>query len=205
VQGVMISCFDHSTIMAQPWADAGYLCYCVDIQHPRGESRKGNIIRVGADINAWLPPKAQVAFAAFFPPCTDVARSGGRWFRDKGLGALIGALQGFKRSIDLAELIGAPYMIENPVGMVSTYWRKPDHKFDPCDYGDPYTKRTHLWTGNGFVMPPKTPVKPEPGSAMRDMLRTPDRQKIRSLTPPGFARAVYLANAPHLSVERVHA
>ena len=43
---IMISGFDKSTIMAQPWAKAGYLCYCVDLQHPVGETRDGNIIRV---------------------------------------------------------------------------------------------------------------------------------------------------------------
>ena len=42
--------FDHSTIMARPWAEAGVLCYCVDVQHTAGTARKGNIIRVGADI-----------------------------------------------------------------------------------------------------------------------------------------------------------
>ena len=34
----------------------------------------------------WLSPRGNIIFAAFFPPCTDVAVSGARWFRDKGLG-----------------------------------------------------------------------------------------------------------------------
>jgi hypothetical protein len=58
-------------------------------------------------------------------------------------------------------------MLENPVGVLSSYWRKPDHTFDPCDYGgylnpagDAYTKKTCLWTGGGFIMPGKKPVDP---------------------------------------------
>ena len=81
---IVISCFDLTGNMVMPWAEAGFTCYCVDMQHPAGESREGNIFRVGADMRDWLPPFRPIAFAAFFPPCTDVAVSGARWFRDKG-------------------------------------------------------------------------------------------------------------------------
>lgn len=197
-QPVMLSCFDFTTNMALPWAEAGYLCYCVDLQHEPGERRTGNIVRVGANMMDWLPPPASIVFAAFFPPCTDIAVSGARWFWDKGLGRLIGALQLFKRSVDLAELIGAPYLIENPVSTVSSYWRKPDQVFDPCDYGDPYTKKTCLWTGGGFLMPPKNRVHPYEGSKMHLLPPSGDRANLRSATPDGFARAVFRENAPFL-------
>jgi len=192
---IVISCFDRSTNFVKPWAESGYLCYCVDLQHPRGETREGNIIRVGANLLDWLPPKGEIAFAAFFPPCTDVAVSGARWFRDKGLGSLIRALELFKRSVDLAELLEAPYIIENPVSTVSKYWREPDYYFDPCDYGDPYTKKTCIWAGNGFVMPPKSRVEPTEGSRIHLMAPSPDRADRRSETPMGFSRAVFEANA----------
>jgi len=146
--------------MVELWAKAGFLCYCVDLQHSPGERRENNIIRVGADVREWLPPYAQVKIMFAFPPCTHVAVSGARWFKDKGLGALIEALQLFQESVRLAEWTRAPYMIENPVSTVSSYWRKPDHTFDPFEYGgylspetDTYRKRTCLWAGNGFVMP----------------------------------------------------
>lgn len=193
---IMVSCFDHSTVMAKPWAEAGFDCYCVDVQHPAGQARGGNITRVGADILDWLPPPGEIAFAAFFPPCTDVAVSGARWFRDKGLGRLVRSLALFKRSVDLAELLRCPYLIENPVSVVSTYWREPDHLFDPCDYGDPYTKRTCLWTGGGFVMPTKGRVEPTEGSKMHRLPPSADRAALRSQTPEGFARAVFEANVP---------
>jgi hypothetical protein len=130
-----------------------------------------------------------------------VAVSGARWFKDKGLGALIDSLQLFDAAVRLAEWTGAPYLIENPVSTISTYWRKPDHQFDPCDYGgyldppgDRYTKKTWLWTGNGLVVPKPKRVAPTEGSRMHRLAVTPDRANVRSTTPGGFARAVFEAN-----------
>jgi hypothetical protein len=199
---LMLSLFDHSTVMAKPWAAAGYTCYCVDLQHPPGETREGNIIKVGADIMTWEPPDGYPAFAAFFPPCTHLAASGARWFQSKGLSALIEGLTLVQRSITLASRLDCPYLIENPVGTLSTYWRKPDYYFDPCDYGgysgatqeDAYTKRTNLWVGGGFTMPSASPVDPTLGSKMHKLSKTPDRANLRSQTPAGFAQAVYLFN-----------
>lgn len=202
-RGLVISLFDLTGVMVRPWAEAGYLCYCVDRQHPPGESHTGNVIRVGADVREWLPPYAKVAILFAFPPCTHVAVSGARWFRDKGLGRLIESLACFDAAVRLAEWTRAPYLIENPVSTVSTYWRPPDHTFDPCDYGgyldppgDAYTKKTCLWTGNGFRMPIPNRVEPEPGSRTLRFSPGPDRANLRSVTPAGFAQAVFVANHP---------
>jgi hypothetical protein len=168
---IVVSLFDFSGNMVAPWSEAGFTCYCVDLQHPPGETRNGNILRIGADVREWLPPYAPVRILFAFPPCTDVAVSGARWFKDKGLGALVDALELFDAALRLAEWTGAPYFIENPVSVVSSYWRKPDYVFDPCDYGgylqppvDAYTKKTCLWTGNGFLMPRTRRVVPGDGS-----------------------------------------
>jgi hypothetical protein len=191
----MISCFDRSGVMARPWAAAGYICFIVDLQHPRGLTRDGNIIRVGANLLDWLPPKADIHFASFFPPCTEVAVSGARWFKEKGLGALMRTLELFKRSLDIAEMIGCPYLIENPVSVVSTHWRPPDYTFHPNEYGDAYLKRTLLWVGGGFQMPKKTPVEPVDGMKLYLLSPSPERPNLRSVTPEGFAKAVFVANA----------
>lgn len=198
---IVISLFDRTGNMVAPWAAAGYHCYCVDLQHPVGETRHGNITFVGADVREWFPPFAAVKILFAFPPCTDVAASGARWFRDKGIGSLIRALQLFEASVRLAEWTRAPYLIENPVSTVATYWRKPDHIFDPCDFGgylmpagDAYTKRTCLWTGNGFVMPPPKRIAPTEGSRMHRLAPTTERANLRSATPKGFAQAVFEAN-----------
>lgn len=190
----MISCFDKSTIMAKPWAEAGYLCYCVDFQHSKGETRDGNIIRVGADMRQWIPPRGEIAFAAFFPPCTDLAVSGARWFREKGLHKLSESIDLFARCIDIAETLNCPYIIENPVSTISSYWRKPDYTFHPWYYGDPYTKKTCLWVGNGFVMPKRKDVFPSEGSKMHLLPPSDDRAEQRSITPKGFSQAVFEEN-----------
>jgi len=200
---IVISCFDLTGNMVKPWADAGFTCYCVDLQHPKGKTRQGNVIFVGANMLEWLPPYGPVAFAAFFPPCTDVAVSGARWFRDKGLAALYRSIRLFYASIRVAEWAGAPYMIENPVSVISTYWRKPDFTFDPCDYAgypggeaDLYTKKTCLWTGGGFKMPTPKRLAPILGSKMHLLPPSAERANLRSATPMGFAQAVFEANCP---------
>jgi len=148
--------FNVTDTMAQPWADAGITCWCVDLQHPKGERREGNIIRVGADVLRYTPPMRRYVFGFAFPPCTDLAVSGARWFAGKGLYALADAITLFARAAEVMEALDAPYGIENPVSTISSYWRKPDYSFDPCDYagypggeGDTYTKKTCLWTGGG--------------------------------------------------------
>lgn len=187
--------FDESTVMAQPWAEAGYTCFCVDMQHPTGEERDGNIIRVGADIRQWRPLMyLPWAFAAFFPPCTHLAVSGARWFRGKGLRALAQSIELVAEAAEMAEALQCPYLIENPVSTLASYWRPPDYTFDPCDYGDPWTKKTCLWTGGGFVMPPKNRVPATEGSKIHRMPPSEDRARLRSQTPAGFARAVFEAN-----------
>lgn len=198
MEQIVISCFDYTGNMVSPWAQAGYTCYCVDIQHPVGETIKDNIVYVGADMLEWLPPRSDIVAAFFFPPCTDVSVSGARWFKDKGIGALINSLKLFEVSAKIGEWTKAPYFIENPVSTVSTYWRKPDYVFDPCDYAgyygginDLYTKKTCLWTGNGFTLPPKKRLKPVQGSKMHFISPGPERANIRSATPKGFAQAVF--------------
>jgi hypothetical protein len=91
-QKIVVSLFDHSGNMVTPWAKSGFLCYCVDLRHRAGLHRDGNMIRVGAEVRDWLPPFAAIAVLFAFPPCTHVAVSGARWFKDKGLGKLIESL-----------------------------------------------------------------------------------------------------------------
>jgi hypothetical protein len=113
-------------------------------------------------------------------------------------------------------------MIENPVSVISSQYRKPDYMFQPCDYGgylpeddvsphpdiiparDAYTKKTCLWAGNGFVMPEARPVDPVrytdsnglnySGPAWKLGGRSLRTKNIRSATPRGFAKAVFAAN-----------
>lgn len=191
--------------MVKPWAEAGHDCYIVDIQHPTWFSNFGaNITSIGLDLieQEFNLDNVDIVFAA--PPCTDLASSGARWFKDKGLKKFIEALQMVEVCLEIAERYGCPYMIENPVGRLAS-WRQPDYKFDPCDYAgylapelqleDSYTKKTCLWTNNKFILPKPKKVEPILGSKMHKIPPGPRRQNLRSVTPMGFAIAVYEANS----------
>jgi hypothetical protein len=214
MRGTVLSLCDRTGNMVKPWVDAGYGAITVDTQPganlrnvPRTHWQKDVRELVGKI--GWNPC---VVFA--FPPCTHFAVSGARWFKGKGLDVLIEALEIVNACRKICEASGAPWMLENPVGTLSTitesYWQAPSHSFNPNDYGDPYTKKTLLWTGCGFVMPPivkpgdllspPTWVEPTEGSKMHLLPPSADRADLRSETPMGFARAVFQANAPHLKV-----
>ena len=183
---------------ARPWSDGGVECWCVDTAHPAGVHRDGNIVRVGCDVLSWLPPRRDYLFACAMPPCTDLANSGNRWKADKGLGVLASALAIVDRCRQILEWTEAPWFLENPVGSIATYWRKPDYVFQPWNFGDLESKKTCLWTGGGFVMPELECVE-RPENVKESVWRMapgPDRARLRSKTFAGFARAVYEANKP---------
>lgn len=200
---VAIFLYELSGKSAEPFAAAGWDCYCIDIQHP-GNRSVGNVHFVQADARRWKPTRDMVErcqFFAAFPPCDDLATSGARWFKGKGLHALSDAIELFAIAAEWAEFFEVPYLIENPRSTISTYWRKPDHTFDPCDYSrlapsEHYTKKTCLWTGGGFAMPPRASLPgPAQVNVIRDMAgKGRDRANARSVTPMGFMRAAFDAN-----------
>ena len=206
---VVISLFDHSGRFVAPWAAAGFTCYCVDLQHPPGETWMGNVCLVGGDVRRFVPPgpdAGPVAFVAAFPPCTDLSNAGANLFRVKGLRALAAALDLVGAADDLCQRLGAPYFIENPRGQLRHYFGPPSHEFDPCEYAghlpadeqerEAYTKRTFLWSGHGFQMPERRPVFPIRGSMVEKVPGGKNQANIRSLTPRGFAAAVFATHAP---------
>ncbi len=207
----VLSLCDYTGNMVKPWADAGYECWIVDIQHPQGvteDPSNPNIKRVGCKVEdcvSLLPPLDSFDMAFAFPPCTDLASSGARWWKDKGVTALHNAVRLVK---DCWEIISQTkvYMLENPVGRLSTNWMQPHYKFDPCDFGgylnpagDAYTKKTCLWTGGKFKFPQAKPVTPIKVCAQGSWLqklggKSLKTKNLRSATPMGFATAVYEAN-----------
>lgn len=229
---VIYSLFDGSGYMVKPWADAGYKCYCfnstegdhggyeqVRIEHP-------NITYVECWIDTGFPlfvamaglPLPGVVFS--FPPCTDLTNAGSRhWaakaevnsrFQDEAAAVC-------RIAAEFADSLRVPYMIENPVGKLSSLWRKPDAIIQPFQFGgylpeddehpafpdiiparDGYQKTTCLWTGNGFVMPEvkAVPNNSRDNPGWKKLGGKSKRTKlIRSLTPRGFASAVMIANS----------
>lgn len=212
----VISLFDVSGKMVQPWLEAGFECWIVDIQHPvdydtGGITTEGNLHRVHADLTRpWLPPvdRNRIAFASAFPPCDHLAVSGARWFRGKGLRRLESSIAMFATAAEFCEWTGAPYMIENPVSNIASHWRKPDYTFHPHHFTgyreeDNYTKKTCLWVGGGFVMPERFEAEDlgAPDDRIHKCPPGPERHNIRSATPLGFARATFEANGRPLMLK----
>jgi hypothetical protein len=192
---LILSLFDLSTNMVKPWAANHFPCLCVDIQHKQNFAKLGPYIYIcNTPIQNFIPPNYPIGIVFAFPPCTNLAVSGAKHFKSKGLRSLI-------RSIEIATQLKVPYAVENPVSTISTYYRKPDYTFHPYHYGDLYTKKTCLWTSSDFIMP--EPIYPSPPEGtdfhrIHHLPPTTDRANKRSVTPKGFAEAVYQANHPYV-------
>jgi hypothetical protein len=219
--------FDGSGFMGQPWALNGHKVYCFNADDADHGPYSGFQVKhenihfvncwIDSDFNPDVEPP-DIVFA--FPPCTDLAVSGSRHFSSKrekdplfqekaAACARVAQQVAFKHRV--------PYMIENPISVLSSLWRKPNHIFHPWEYGgylpeddkhpifpdliaprDHYPKTTCLWTGGGFVMPEKRPLsKPEGYSPQYSKLggKSAKTKAIRSLTPRGFAAAVFEFNS----------
>ena len=78
------------------------------------------------------------------PPCTHLAVSGARWFKDKQEEQK----EAIKFFLHLANSSIEKIAVENPVSIMSTVYRKPDQIIQPYMFGDPFTKTTCLWLKN---------------------------------------------------------
>lgn len=122
-----------------------------------------------------------------FPPCTHLAVSGARWFKEKQADGRQDAALDFVRL-----LMDAPIpriAIENPVSIISSHIRKPDQTIQPWQFGHGETKRTCLWLKN---LPKLTPTNIVEGREQRIWKMPPskDRWKERSKTYQGIADAM---------------
>ncbi|NWC63725.1 hypothetical protein [Cedecea sp. P7760] len=210
-KGTIVTLCDLTGNMVKPWLDAGYDAVLVDPQHTEGIHTDGAITRIGHVIDhpatwGYLSNLNDVVFTACFPPCTDLAVSGARWFeskREADSAFQFKAMQVVWQCHVIAEMLGAPYFIENPVSQISSLWRKPDHSFHPYDFTgyqpeDNYTKKTCLWVGRGFRMPQphRNMSLGAPDDRIHKCPPGAERGNIRSATPEGFAIAVFEANKP---------
>jgi hypothetical protein len=129
------------------------------------------------------------------PPCTHLAVSGARWFKDKQ--------KEQQEALDFVQmLMDAPIpriAIENPVSIISSRIRKPDQIVQPYMFGDPFTKTTCLWLKNLPLLVPTDIVDKgkrhitKSGKSLPEWYNLPpseDRWKIRSQTFQGFANAM---------------
>ena len=135
----------------------------------------------------------------FFPPCTHLAVSGARWFKEKQAdGRQQSAIDFFLKLTKLP----FPWAIENPVGIMSKHYRKPDQIIQPYQFGDPERKTTCLWLHDLPQLLPTNIVdvnfyETKHGNKQTNIHRgmgygwnTPECKKERSKTFPGIAAAM---------------
>lgn len=175
---VLVGC-EESQVVCKAFRERGHEAYSCDIipcsgGHPEWHIQDDvlNHLNDGWDL------------AIFHPPCTHLAVSGARWFKDK-----------HDEQIDAViffyELVNAPIpkiAIENPVSIMSTLYRKPDQYIQPYEHGHGETKKTCLWLKN---LPPIKPTNMVSGREDRIHKMPPSdhRSKDRSVTYIGIANA----------------
>ncbi len=122
-----------------------------------------------------------------FPPCDHLASSGARWFKLKREdGRQQQAIEFFMKFTDLK---CQKVAIENPVGIMSTVYRKPDQIIHPWQFGHGEKKTTCLWLKN---LPPLIPTNIVDGRAEETHNMPPyhDRGRARGQTYEGVAKAM---------------
>jgi len=119
------------------------------------------------------------------PPCTHLAVSGARWFKDKQ--------QGQAEALEFVRLLLAADIpriaLENPVSIISSKVRKPDQIIQPWQFGHGETKATCLWLKNLAPLRPTNIVEGRE-ARVHKMAPSPDRWKERSRTYAGIAAAM---------------
>lgn len=105
-----------------------------------------------SDLNGWDMMLA-------FPPCTHLASSGARWFKEKEADGR--QQEGIDFFMELAEANIDKIAIENPVGIMSTRYRKPDQIIQPYWFGDKARKKTCLWLKSLPKLEPTDLVEPD--------------------------------------------
>ena len=134
----------------------------------------------------------------FFPTCTYLTVSANKWYKDqpeRPSGTLVGQARREARE-DAIEFFMALYnsnipkiAIENPIGVMSSRFRKPDQVLQPWMFGHGETKATCLWLrGLARLMP--TQIVEGREQRLHRLPKTPDRAKLRSKTYPGIAKAM---------------
>jgi hypothetical protein len=179
---VLVAC-EFSGVVRDAFIERGHMAHSVDLL-PSERPRPG--LHWQSDIVEYLDIYAfDYDLMIAFPPCTHLAVSGARWFKEKS------AEQ--EQALDFVRtLMDAPIeriAVENPISVISSRIRKPDQIIQPWMFGHGETKATCLWLKN---LPKLTPTDVVDGRTPRVHHASPgpDRWKERSRTLPGIAAAM---------------
>lgn len=191
---ILVAC-EESQAVTKEFRAKGHEAYSCDIIECSGGHPEWHIM---SDVRKILDEEWDMIIA--FPPCTDLAVSGAAWFEEKRKDGRQQA------SIDFFMLFAnhpcEKIAIENPVGIMSSKWRKPDQIIQPYEYGHPESKKTCLWLkGLPKLMPTEIVEQGErvtfaSGKSMpkwyADAWKLPkkERARLRSKTFPDIAKAM---------------
>lgn len=176
---VLVAC-EYSGTVRDAFSRLGHTAVSCDIlpTESPGEHYQGDVREI-----LDLPWDLVIAF----PPCTHLAVSGAKHFEAKRAD---GRQQAAVDFFMLFANCGAPrVVIENPVGIMSTVYRRPDQIIQPWQFGHGETKATCLWLKGNPLLVPTNEVSGREHRIHR-LPPTPDRAKIRSKTYQGVADAM---------------
>ena len=191
---VLLAC-EESQAVTKEFRDRGHDAYSCDILPTSGSLSEYHLQQ---DVVPLLKQEWDLIIA--FPPCTHLASSGAAWFEQKRKDGR--QQEGIDFFMLFTNLDSPKVVIENPVGIMSRIYRKPDQIIQPWWFGDPFEKRTCLWLKGVEPLVATDEVKPEPRSEYdsgrtmptwyADAWRLPpaERSKARSKTFPGIAKAM---------------
>lgn len=187
---IILSLFDYSGSWSYPFQEVADVIQ-VDIKH-------------GIDIMNWdYKQYKNVIGILMAPPCTDFSSSGAQyWKRKDADGTTARSVALVKKGLEIVDYHKPKFWaLENPVGRIHKLIPELQGKrlltFQPHEFGDAYTKKTILWGKfNPFLV--RNHVVPEKvcsqGSWLMKLGGKSERTKeLRSVTPPGFARAFFAA------------
>ncbi len=173
---VLLAC-ELSGVVRDAFKAEGHDAWSCDIEPTE---RPGNHLL--SDVREYLDMDWDMMIA--FPPCTHLAVSGARWFKDKQVEQ--------KEALEFVQtLLDADIpriALENPISVISSRIRKPDQIIQPWQFGHGETKATCLWLKGLPKLVPTDVVEGREARVHR-MAPGPDRARLRSETYQGIARA----------------
>lgn len=212
---ILIAC-EESQAVCKEMRRLGHECYSCDIiecsgGHPEWHIMQdvipllnGNCIFKTMDgIEHTISGKWDMIIA--HPPCTYLTLAGNKWYKPEFAERFPNRLIQRQQAVDFfMKFVSADcerIVIENPVGIMSSVYRKPDQYIEPFQFGDAEKKKTGLWIKGLKKLEPTNIVEPviihcksganEPRWHMETMKLPPEeRSKARSKTFPGIARAM---------------
>lgn len=172
---ILVACEESQAVM-KAFRNKGHDAWSCDLEESSGGMPQYHL---HCDVTSVLNEDWDMIIA--FPPCTHLASSGARWFKEK----IKDGRQ--KQAIDFFMLFAnhncKKIAIENPVGIMSTIWRKPDQIIHPWQFGHAEQKTTCLWLKG-------LPLLKETKTVYDEMMQLSKNQRERlHYLPPGTERA----------------